>query len=202
MTAASNPQSWHSRLSQLRQNRFQNCGVLLIGFGVRGDEKEIEGDPVRFMPTKANCFVKPFDQPIPRAATSATRFLPMLIVAGLLFQFPGPQPIQAAPARAVPAIAVSPGSVSLGPVQTQQFTTRTLGGLSIGGLITTNVTWSLSPVVGSISAAGLYTAPASISSSQTVTVAATSVADPTKSATATVTLNPPAGATVAPASVV
>ena len=105
---------------------------------------------MRFMPTKANCFVKPFDQSIPRAATSASRFLPMLIVAGLLFQFPGPQPIQAAPARAVPAIAVSPGSVSLGPVQTQQFTTRTLGGLSIGGLITTNVAWTVSPVVGSI----------------------------------------------------
>ena len=156
---------------------------------------------MRFMPTKANCFVKPFDQPIPRAATSATRFLPMLIVAGLLFQFPGPQPIQAAPARAVPAIAVSPGSVSLGPVQTQQFTTRTLGGLSIGGLITTNVTWTLSPLVGSISAAGLYTAPASISSPQTVTVKATSAANPTNPGTATVTLNPPVNVTVSPASV-
>jgi hypothetical protein len=64
----------------------------------------------------------------------------------------------------------------------------------------TAVTWSLSPVVGSITAAGLYTAPASIASSQTVTVKATSVADPTKSATATVTLNPPVSVTVTPAS--
>jgi hypothetical protein len=61
----------------------------------------------------------------------------------------------------------------------------------------TAVTWSLSPVVGSITAAGLYTAPASISSSQTLTVKATSVADPTKSATATAALNPPVSVTVA-----
>ena len=75
-----------------------------------------------------------------------------------------------------------------------------MGG-SIFGVVSTNVTWSLSPIVGSITPAGLYTAPASIASTQTVTVTATSVADPTKSATATVTLNPPVNVTVAPASV-
>ena len=56
-----------------------------------------------------------------------------------------------------------------------------------------SVTWSLSPNVGSISTAGLYTAPASITSTQTITVTATSAADTTKKGTATVTLNPPAG---------
>jgi hypothetical protein len=125
----------------------------------------------------------------------------MLILAGVLFQFPGFQSIQAAPAPAASSLSVSPGSVSLSPLQTQQFTARTLGGLSLGGLITTDVAWTLSPAVGSITAAGLYTAPASISSSQTVAVTATSIADPTKSATATVTLNPPLNVTVAPASV-
>jgi hypothetical protein len=56
------------------------------------------------------------------------------------------------------------------------------------------VTWSLTPNVGAISTAGLYTAPSSITSTQTVTVTATSAADTTKSGTAAVTLNPPAGA--------
>lgn len=82
------------------------------------------------------------------------------------------------------AISVAPATASLYASQTQQFT-ATLSGLS------GNVTWSISPAgVGSVSASGLYTAPGLISSSQTVTVTATSVADPTKSASATVTLNP------------
>jgi trimeric autotransporter adhesin len=53
------------------------------------------------------------------------------------------------------------------------------------------VTWTRAPNLGTISAAGLYTAPAIITTSQTVTVTATSVADPTKSATAAVTLVAP-----------
>jgi hypothetical protein len=45
--------------------------------------------------------------------------------------------------------------------------------------------------VGSISAGGVYTAPASIASAQTVTVTATSAADSTKSASASVSLEVP-----------
>ena len=120
------------------------------------------------MPTKANGLVKPFFRAIPRAVMNTTRFLQMLIVAGLLFEFSGPQRIQGALAQTAPAMAVSPGSVALGPAQTQRFS-----------VANSNVTWFLSPMVGSITAAGLYTAPASITSSQTVTVTATSVAAPT-----------------------
>jgi hypothetical protein len=54
------------------------------------------------------------------------------------------------------------------------------------------VTWSLSPVTGTISSSGLYKAPATIGSRQTVIVKATSRADTSKAASATVTLNPPA----------
>ena len=54
---------------------------------------------------------------------------------------------------------------------------------------------------GSITATGLYTAPASITSSQTVTVKATSVADPTKSATAAVTLTQLVTISLTPSSV-
>ena len=92
-------------------------------------------------------------------------------------------------------VSVSPPVIALIQSQTQQFTA------SVTGSANTGVTWSLSPAIGSITAAGLYTAPASIASSQTVTVKATSVADPTKSATATVTLNPPVSVTMSPASV-
>ncbi len=81
-------------------------------------------------------------------------------------------------------VTVVPPWRKLYPSQTQQFNAR----------VTTStnqaVTWSLSPSVGSISGTGLYTAPSSIASQQTVTVTATSVADKTKTATATITLNP------------
>ena len=84
------------------------------------------------------------------------------------------------------AVSLSPSNVALGPGGAQQFTA------TVSGASNTSVTWSLSPATGSISSAGLYTAPASLSAQQTVTVRATSVADATKSATATVTVNPPA----------
>ena len=78
-------------------------------------------------------------------------------------------------------VTVSPASASLSSSQSQQFTATETGTSN------TNVTWSLNPAVGTISAAGLYTAPASVTSAQTVTVTATSSASPGISATATVT---------------
>ena len=84
------------------------------------------------------------------------------------------------------ALTVTPPTASLFDSQMQQY------GVTVTGSADTSVTWSIAPNTGSISAAGLYTAPSSIASSQTVTVTATSVADVTKSASATVTLNPPA----------
>jgi uncharacterized protein (TIGR03437 family) len=80
-------------------------------------------------------------------------------------------------------VQVSPTTVTLSASQTAQFTA------TLTGFADNSVTWSLSPSVGSISN-GLYTAPSSISSSQAVTITATSVADPTKSGTATVQLTP------------
>ena len=95
------------------------------------------------------------------------------------------------------SVTLSPASVSLSSAQTQQFTPVVTGSAN------TAVTWALSPAVGSISAGGLYTAPALISSGQTITVSATSIADPTKSGTAVITLNliPAIAVSVAPASV-
>jgi RHS repeat-associated protein len=80
------------------------------------------------------------------------------------------------------AVGLSPTSVSRSAGQTQQFTA------SVTNASSTAVTWSLAPSVGSLSANGLYTAPPVINSAQTVTVTATSVADPTKSASAAISL--------------
>ena len=54
------------------------------------------------------------------------------------------------------------------------------------------VRWSLDPAIGSVTAAGVYSAPATISSQQVVEVKATSVQDPSKSGKAEVTLLPEA----------
>src|SRR5436190_20401149 len=86
--------------------------------------------------------------------------------------------------RPSPTIArqtASPSTVTLTVGQTQQFTSNQA------------VTWSSAPTgVGGIDpASGLYTAPATIATQQTVTITATSQADNTKTATALVTLNPP-----------
>lgn len=71
---------------------------------------------------------------------------------------------------------------------------------------TTTVTWQVDGVgggnttVGTVSGAGLYTAPAAVPTPATVKITAISVADPTKSGTATVTVTPPVGVSVFPAS--
>jgi hypothetical protein len=73
----------------------------------------------------------------------------------------------------------------------------------VSGTTNTAVTCSLSPQVGTITN-GVYQAPAIIGSQQTVTVTATSVADPTKIASATLSLlsaGVVVGVTVGPATV-
>ncbi len=80
-------------------------------------------------------------------------------------------------------VTVGPGFVGLGATATATFSA------SVTGTGNTAVTWSMSPNVGTL-VNGTYTAPASISSAQNVTITATSVADTTKAATATVRLTP------------
>src|SRR5215469_5750722 len=78
------------------------------------------------------------------------------------------------------SIGVSPAVATLSAGQQQPFT------VSVTGLSSNSVTWSLSPNVGAITANGVYTAPNPITIGQTVTVTATSTVDTTKSATAIV----------------
>jgi uncharacterized protein (TIGR03437 family) len=81
------------------------------------------------------------------------------------------------------SVAVSPTSASLTPSQTRQFTA------TVSGDSNTAVSWSMTPSVGSLSN-GLYTAPSAINVPQSVTITATSVADPSKSGSATIQLIP------------
>src|SRR5215471_14087420 len=82
------------------------------------------------------------------------------------------------------SISISPPSVTLGQGQSQQFSA------TVSGSSNTAVTWTMNPSIGTLTAAGLYAAPASITAQQTVQITATSAVDATKSATALATLAP------------
>ena len=82
-------------------------------------------------------------------------------------------------------VSMSLSSANLYGGQTQQFSA------SIQKSTNTNVTWSISPAgTGSVTAAGLYTAPGGVPSATTVSVIAASAADPAKTASTQVNLRP------------
>ncbi len=92
--------------------------------------------------------------------------------------------------------AISPNPVTLYASQTQQFSAVAVNSCS------SSATWSISPSnLGTISANGLYTAPQSIATQQTVTVTAASIANPSKSSSATITLSPPIAVNMSPTAV-
>lgn len=82
------------------------------------------------------------------------------------------------------SVSVSPPGATVASAATQQFTA------TVTNSSNTSVTWKTS--AGSVSSAGLYTAP-TVTSTTTATVTATSVADSTKAATATVTITASSG---------
>jgi len=95
----------------------------------------------------------------------------------------------------VNAIAISeacPVSVTINPTQTPLLASQTQQFVAtVTNTTNTAVNWSINPAVGTISNSGLYTAPVSIASPQTITVTATSVASITHSASAVVWLSVP-----------
>lgn len=96
------------------------------------------------------------------------------------------------PPPVVTSVSISPASASLLVKATQQFTATVQG----TGAFSSDVTWLVNDVqggnatAGTITASGLYTAPSTVPSPNSVTVKAQSVQDSTKSATASVTVNP------------
>jgi hypothetical protein len=79
-------------------------------------------------------------------------------------------------------VSVTPTNAVLTSGQTQQF--------SLTGTVNSGVSWTISPATGSVSSTGLYTAPGSVASAQSVTVTATNTATNTIVATAAVSLQP------------
>lgn len=86
-------------------------------------------------------------------------------------------------ARQAVSVSVTPNAVSLYPGQGFNFAS------TVTGTTNTGVSWSISPQIGSISN-GLYRAPSQIASRTTVTVVATSLADPSRMSSASVTVIP------------
>jgi uncharacterized protein YjdB len=97
----------------------------------------------------------------------------------------GPNATVYLPVTVVPPISIMPAAKRLYRSQAQQFTAQA------GYEGVASVNWSINPPsVGTIDNTGLYTAPSSINSQQTVQIIATSTQDSTLQATATVTLYP------------
>ena len=98
------------------------------------------------------------------------------------------------------SVGVTPSSASVGVGSQQKFTA------TVTGSSNTAVTWSLSgsgcagTTCGTITTAGLYTAPSQAPLPPFVTVTATSVADTTKSGSASVTITQQVGITISPTS--
>ena len=91
------------------------------------------------------------------------------------------------------AITISPASGRIYGGQQATFTAT----VANTGTLSAGVTWSLgSGNPGSINAAGIYQAPASVSSTQQITIVATSVADPSRAGTASMTLSVPVAVSV------
>jgi hypothetical protein len=89
----------------------------------------------------------------------------------------------------IPLSISASGGASMYPSQMNRFTATVQNGAN------GSVTWAVVSGPGAINANGWYTSPVNVGGATTVTVRATSVADPTKSGTATTTINPWPGGT-------
>lgn len=106
-----------------------------------------------------------------------------------------PTPAPTPPPAPVPVpitVSLSPNGSSLAPFATRQFTATVTGTNNLSVTYSVNGITGGNAEVGTISAAGLYTAPAMGATAQTFTIGAASVASPASSASATITiLGPP-----------
>jgi hypothetical protein len=84
-----------------------------------------------------------------------------------------------------PVVTVSPSTAAEQPGGSPiQFSAQ------VDNASNTAVRWSVTPPIGFVSPSGIYTPPASVAGATTVTITATSFADPTKTSNATVTITP------------
>jgi hypothetical protein len=84
--------------------------------------------------------------------------------------------------RPKPGIEISPGSVTLSPGESVDFSAKRKNGSNA------SARWTISPAIGTISANGVYEAPAQVATAESLQVTATSLDDPSASAQAKVSL--------------
>ncbi len=121
--------------------------------------------------------------------------VPVNVTDGLItILFPSGGIINAIEILPAGTVQLVPVSVNLWPSQQQQFSAEVADPANPIAL------WSLTPAgVGTITATGLYTAPAVIAAPQTVTLTAADATNPAWFSTATINLYPAAGIVVSPA---
>lgn len=110
---------------------------------------------------------------------SATLFLLMACASGT----------SAAPAPAVVTVSIN-GSATVTLGATAQYTAKVTGAANQTVTWTVNQTLGGNPQLGTVSATGLYSAPATMPASTTISIAAASAADPTISSSLSVVLQP------------
>lgn len=117
------------------------------------------------------------------------RFLPVVVLLAMMWAGCGGG--KSSTTSTTVAVTISPTTASIAGGATQQFTA------TVTPSTNTAVTWQVNgenggdAIIGTVSTAGLYTAPTVLPSTTTVAVTAISQADTTKTASATVTLTAP-----------
>lgn len=106
---------------------------------------------------------------------------------------PTPTPPPPAPPPAI-TVTLSPSGSTLAPFATRQFTATVTGSSNVSVTYSVNGVVGGNAEVGTISATGLYTAPATSTSALTVIVRATTIATPVAIAAAPITVTGPPGA--------
>jgi uncharacterized protein (TIGR03437 family) len=131
------------------------------------------------------------DTTIQFAVTAGAKYLIEIAATGSTANDGGYTVLSVITGGAPASISVTPATVSIvaGSGHTQQFSAQV-------SAANTAVRWSITPPIGVISTSGAYTPPASISAATSVTVTATSFADPTKQASAVVNVAPSTGPSV------
>ena len=81
-------------------------------------------------------------------------------------------------------VSAAPGAAAVFTGGSAQFNADVVGSANAA------VSWSMNPALGTLTAAGLYTAPAALASAQTIRITAASAADPSRSGSALVTVTP------------
>jgi acid phosphatase len=166
----------------LINSQFTTDGLLVIAFDESGSDNTNGGGRVGWM--VAGPKVKPAYQSTTTYQHQSTLRM-MLETQGITSGFAGaaasaPDMAEFFGTSVAPVlVSISPTSASVLSGGTQQFTAN------VSNTSNTAITWSAT--AGSVSASGLYTAPA-VTANSSATVTATSVADPTKSASATVSI--------------